>query len=255
MAYTFKGGTHLNEHKNTAKCPVEKMPAPKLVYIPMSQHIGVHCTPNVKPGDKVDRGQVIGELEKGLGCPVHSSISGTVKEIRSVNNAMGVPVMTVVIENDFEDRVSPEIRPFDKPILETTPEEIVEVVRKAGISGMGGATFPTYAKISSAIGKADKLIVNCAECEPYITANHRLLLEHPERVVGGVKILLRAFGLRRGIIAVEDNKMDAVKAITKLDFDPEMITVCVMKTKYPQGDERQIIYALTETGKNDRLMG
>ncbi len=242
MAYTFKGGTHLNEHKNTSKCPVTPISAPELVYIPMSQHIGLHCTPNVKPQDKVYKGQMIGEIDKGLGCPVHASVSGTVREIRSVNNAMGTPV---VIENDFEDKISPDIHPFEKTIGETTPEEIVEVVRKAGISGMGGATFPTYAKISSAIGKADKLIVNCAECEPYITANHRLLLEHPEKVIGGIKILLKAFKLRRGIIAIENNKMDAVRAISKLNFDPEMITVCVMKTKYPQGDERQIIYALT----------
>ncbi len=245
MAYTFKGGTHLNEHKNTRKCAVEPITAPEFVYIPMSQHIGLHCVPNVNPGDKVLKGQIIGEIEKGLGCPVHASISGTVREIRSVNNAMGVAVKTVVIENDFENKPDPSLHPFEKTIGETTPEEIVEVVRKAGISGMGGATFPTYAKISSAIGKADKLIINCAECEPYITANHRLLLEHPERIVGGIKILLRAFGLRKGIIAIENNKMDAVKRISALDFDPEMITICVMKTKYPQGDERQIIYALT----------
>ena len=245
MAYTFKGGTHLNEHKNTRKCPVEKIDAPEYVYIPMSQHIGAHCTPTVAVGDRVDRGQVIGEIQAGLGCPVHASVSGVVKEIRSVNNAMGVAVQTVVIENDFENRLCPDIRPYEKPVTELTPEEVVEVVRKAGISGMGGATFPTYAKISSALGKAEKLIVNCAECEPYITANHRLLLEQPEKVIGGVKILLKAFGLRRGIIAIENNKMDAVREISALDFDPELITICVMKTKYPQGDERQIIYALT----------
>ena len=245
MAFTFKGGTHLNEHKNTRKCAIKPLPPPKFVYIPMSQHIGVHCIPSVKQGDVVNKGQVIGEIDKGLGCPVHASVSGTVREIRTVNNAMGVPIGTVVIENDYENRIDESVKPFEKSLLDTTPEEIVEVVRKAGISGMGGATFPTYAKISSAIGKADKLIVNCAECEPYITANHRLLLEHPEKVVGGVKILLRAFGLRRGTIAIENNKMDAVKAITALDFDPELIRICVMKTKYPQGDERQIIYALT----------
>ncbi|MBQ9468543.1 MAG: electron transport complex subunit RsxC [Clostridia bacterium] len=245
MAFTFRGGTHLNEHKNTRKCSIEILPPPKYVFIPMSQHIGVQCVPGVKPGDHVDKGQIIGEVEKGLGCPVHASVSGTVSEIRSVNNAMGAAVNTVVIENDFQDTVYKDVHPFEKSILDATPEEIVEVVRKAGIAGMGGATFPTYAKISSAIGKADKLIVNCAECEPYITANHRLMLEHPERIVGGVKILLKAFGLRTGMIAVEDNKMDAVKAISEVDYDPELIRICVMKTKYPQGDERQIIYALT----------
>lgn len=245
MSYTFHGGLHINEHKNTRRCQVEKMPAPKFVSIPMSQHIGAPATPTVKPGDTVDRGQVIGVVEAGLGAPVHSSVSGRVKEIIEKNSATAQKIRTVVIENDGEDRLSPDIVPWTKPLAETTTDEIIEIVRKAGISGMGGATFPTYAKLKSALGKVDTIIVNCAECEPYITANHRLLLENPDAVIGGLKILLKAFSLREGTIAVEDNKLDAINLLEEHLVGSDLIKVKVLKTKYPQGDERQIIYALT----------
>lgn len=245
MAFTFKGGICLDEHKNTARCPIVPITAPSVVRIPMSQHIGAPCIPCVKVGDLVCKGQVIGQPQEGLGCPVHASVSGKILEISPITGTNGRQIESVLIENDFEDRLCQDFAPCDQDLRSLTPEQIVERIRLAGISGMGGATFPTYAKLASAIGKADKLIINCAECEPYITANHRLLLEHPEQVVGGIKILLRALSLRKAYIAIEDNKRDAVKAIAKLDFDPKMIRICIMKTKYPQGDERQIIYALT----------
>lgn len=245
MTYTFRGGTHVAEHKDTRNSPIEKMTPPAEIYIPMSQHIGAHCTPTIKVGDRVLRGQVVGEVEKGLGCPVHSSVSGTVKAISSYNNAQAQPVKTVVIENDGEYELHPDVKPFEKKLTDTTTEEIIEVVRKAGISGMGGATFPTYAKIQSAIGKVDKLIINCAECEPFITANHRLMLERPVEIINGTKILLKALGLREADIAVEDNKPDAIDKLREKLGDSKMISVKVMKTKYPQGDERQLIYALT----------
>lgn len=221
------------------------MPAPAELHIPMSQHIGAHCNPTVKVGDKVLRGQVIGEIENGLGCPVHSSVSGTVKAITSYNNAQAQPVKTIVIENDGQYELHPDIKPLQKKLTETTTEEIIEVVKKAGISGMGGASFPTYAKISSAIGKVNKLIINCAECEPFITANHRLMLERPVEIINGTKILLKAFGLREADIAIEDNKLDAADKLEEKIGDSKMIRVKIMKTKYPQGDERQLIYALT----------
>ncbi len=245
MTYTFEGGTHVTEYKNTRNSPIEKMPAPAELHIPMSQHIGAHCTPTVKVGDRVLRGQVIGEIENGLGCPVHSSVSGTVKAITSYNNAQAQPIKTVVIENDGEYELHPNIKPLDKKLTETSTEEIIEVVKNAGISGMGGASFPTYAKISSAIGKVSKLIINCAECEPFITANHRLMLERPTEIINGTKILLKAFGLREADIAVEDNKLDAVDKLEEKIGNSRMIRVKIMKTKYPQGDERQLIYALT----------
>ncbi len=245
MALTFRGGVHVPEEKNTRSKSVQLFDSPNTVSIPMSQHIGAPCVPTVKKGDRVDMGQVIGEVKAGLGCPVHASVSGTVIAIEEKRNAMGMAVQNIVIENDGKNRVSPEIKPYDGSFEDISFENVVEVVRRAGISGMGGATFPTYAKIQSAKDKVDTLIVNCAECEPYITANHRLLLEEPEAVIGGMKILLRAFGLRTGDIAIEDNKPDAIRIIREKTKGEKYADVRVLKTKYPQGDERQLIYAIT----------
>ena len=241
--FTFKGGTHVREYKNTRGAASERMPAPATVTIPMSQHIGAPCTVAVKVGDHVDYGQLIGEPAGGLGCPVHASVSGTVKKIEMRLSAQGTPVEVVVLENDGLYTLSDTVKPFPKPLEEATPDEIVEVIRKAGISGMGGATFPTYVKLQSAIGRVDTLIVNCAECEPFITANHRMMLEHPERIMEGIKVLMQALSLQTALIGVEDNKQDAIELLR--EKAPAGIEVCVMKTKYPQGDERQLMYALT----------
>ena len=241
--HTFKGGAHVREYKNTAQSAIERMPAPKSVSIPLSQHIGAPCRALVKVGDHVDYAQRIGTVEQGLGCPVHSSVSGTVTKMETVQTATGQFVECITIENDGLYTLCESVKPFPKPLAEATPDEIVEVVRNAGISGMGGATFPTYAKLQSAIGRADTLIINCAECEPFITANHRMMLEHPDFIMQGVEILMHALGLFHAYVAIEDNKMDAVEAMRK--HATEGIEVCVLKTKYPQGDERQIIYALT----------
>lgn len=245
MAYTFRGGIHVEEYKNTRRCRIEALPAPEFVSIPLSQHIGVPATALVKKGDAVTIGQKIGDIVSGLGCPVHASISGTVTDIVKKLSPAGTPVDHIIIQNDYKDTVCPTIRPVSKKLTEVTTDEVISIVREAGISGMGGAAFPTYAKIQSALGKVDKIIVNCAECEPFITANHRLLLEHPASVVNGIKILLKALGVRTAYLAVEDNKMDAVEKLEELTEGSRMISVKVMKTKYPQGDERQLIYALT----------
>ena len=245
MFYTFKGGTRVREYKNTRALAVVDLPAPPVVEIPLSQHIGVPCTPTVAVGDRVLRGQLIGEVPAGLGCPVHSSVSGTVKAISSRVGVQGRPVPTVIIENDGEGTLSPDVVPFSKRLGDTSPEEIVDVIRRAGISGMGGATFPTWAKLSGAIGKVNRLIINCAECEPFITVNHRLMLEHPEEVVGGAKILLRALGLPSGEIAIEDNKLNAADRVAAEIGESPLLNIKLMRTKYPQGDERQLIFALT----------
>lgn len=245
MFYTFKGGTRVREYKNTRALAVVDLPAPPVVEIPLSQHIGVPCTPTVAVGDRVLRGQLIGEVPAGLGCPVHSSVSGTVKAISSRVGVQGRPVPTIIIENDGEGTLSPEVVPFSKRLGDTSPEEIVDVIRRAGISGMGGATFPTWAKLSGAIGKVNRLIINCAECEPFITVNHRLMLEHPEELVGGAKILLRALGLPSGDIAIEDNKLNAADRVAAEIGESPLLNVRLMRTKYPQGDERQLIFALT----------
>ena len=242
--FTFRGGSHIHEHKDTAGLKTVRLPEPATVSIPLSQHIGAHAKPVVQKGNTVCVGQVIGVVEGALGCPVHASVSGVVKEIFTRHDAQGVPVQNVVIENDGLRTMSPDIKPWEKPLEETSTEEIVSIVRNAGISGLGGATFPTYAKIQSAVGKADTVIVNCAECEPYITANHRLLLERGETVIGGLEVLMHAINAKEGILAVEDNKPDAIALLEKAVEGKSKIRVCVMKTKYPQGDERQLVYAL-----------
>lgn len=221
------------------------MPAPPLVKIPCSQHIGTPCSPLVSIGEYVLVGQKIGDVSGGLGVPIHSSVSGVVREIEELSTPIGARIKNIVIENDGKNEVSPAVKPFPKKLTEATPEELIDMIREAGISGMGGAMFPTYAKIQSARGKVDKLIVNSAECEPYITANHRLLLETPAQVINGVKILLYTIGIREAIIAVEDNKINAINRLSELLAKDKMIRIAVMKTKYPQGDERQLIYALT----------
>lgn len=246
MAYTFSGGIHVEEYKNTSRSRIEMLPAPEKVVIPLQQHIGASASPCVKVGDAVTMGQKIGDVPEGaLGCPVHSSVSGTVKEIIKKTIPSGAVVEHIVIENDMLSTPCPDNTPVTKKLTDCTAEEIISIVRNAGISGMGGAAFPTYAKIQSALGRVDKIIVNCAECEPFITANHRLLLEHPASVINGIKILLKALSVRTAYIAIEDNKLDAAEKLEELLAGSKMISVKIMKTKYPQGDERQLIYALT----------
>lgn len=249
--FTFRGGTQLCEHKDTAGKVTERLPEPARVSIPLSQHIGAHAQPVVRPGDAVKLGQVIGVVEDGLGCPVHASVSGTVREILTRRNAVGTPIQNIVIENDGLRVWDESVRPTERKLQDTAAGEIIEIVRQAGISGLGGATFPTYAKLQSAMGKAKQVIINCAECEPYLTANHRLLLERGEIVISGMEIVMHALGVKEGILAVEDNKPDAIALLESRLKKREplnreaSIRVCVMKTKYPQGDERQIVYALT----------
>lgn len=245
MLKTFKSGLHVPEFKNTKKSPIKDFLAPKIVSVPMQQHIGAPATPKVSKGDRVYVGQMIGNFDSGLSCPVHASVSGTVLDIEYRPSYTGYgKTAHVIIENDFSDTVHPDIKPYPGKLSEASTEEIIEIVKNAGISGMGGAAFPTYAKIASAVGKAKDIIINCAECEPYITANHRLMLEEPDRLIGGVRILMKALGLSHAILAVEDNKKDAAEVLSKKLALDLSIEVAVLKTKYPQGDERQLIYAL-----------
>ena len=240
----------MDDRKITAGMPTERLPDPAFVAVRMSQHIGAPAIPVVQVGDYVKVGQKIGEVTAGLGCPVHASVSGTVKEIVTRKNALGAPIQHVVIENDGKHEWHESVQRRTGSLRDATAEEIVRVVREAGISGLGGATFPTYAKIQSAIGKAKTVIINCAECEPYLTANHRLLLERGESVLEGLEILLHALGVNDGILAVEDNKPDAIALLRELlekrePSNPENnIRVIAMNTKYPQGDERQLVFAL-----------
>lgn len=247
MKKSFRGGIRLHEHKNTAACAVRDLPAPEKVYIPLVQHIGAPCTPTVTVGERVLRGQAIGRVENGLGCPVHSSVSGLVREFRSRETTAGTRVTEVTVENDGLMEEVPSILKTARDTSGLTPADIINFVREAGVSGMGGASFPTYAKIASATGKVDTLLINCAECEPYITADHRLLLEDGESVLRGACLLIRAVGLMRGTLVIEDNKPDAIAHLQELIAEsyPMLGLLCV-RTKYPQGDERQLIYAATK---------
>lgn len=247
MKYTFKGGIHLNDHKHTAKSQVKLFSNPKKVIIPMSQHIGAPCVCLVKKGDKVYAGQKIGEVPEGaLGAPVHSSVSGTVEKIEKIPDGRGVAVEHVTIINDFENRLDSSVKIFSKKLSEATTEEIVKIVENAGIVGMGGAGFPAHVKIASAVGKASTIIINCAECEPYLTANYRLMIERPHEIINGAKIVMKALGVKKVIFAIEDNKPAAIRKMEGLVKDSSMMKVVALKTKYPQGDERRLIYALTK---------
>ena len=245
MLKTFKGGLHVPDNKNTHACPIEKLPAPARVYIPMQQHIGAPAQPLVQKGDYVKKGQLIGNFENGLSCPIHASVSGTVADIEMRNSYTGFgKTAHIVIENDFTDTLDESVKAYEGDIFSASADEIIKIVHDAGICGQGGASFPTYAKIQSAIGKATEIIVNCAECEPYITENHRLMLECPEKIIGGAKILMRATGTEHMTIAIENNKPDAVELLTEMTKEYENISVQPLKTKYPQGDERQLMFVI-----------
>ncbi len=245
MLKTFKGGLHIPDNKNTRACAIQAFPAPEKVSIPMQQHIGAPAVPLVKKGDYVKKGQLIGSFENGLSCLIHASVSGTVVDIEMRNSYTGYgKTAHIIIQNDFEDNLDESIKPYDGNPMEASSEQIIELVRKAGVCGLGGASFPTYAKIQSAIGKADEIIINCAECEPYITENHRLMLEEPQYILGGAEILMRATGAKHMTVAIENNKMDAVAVISEHIKNINQASVQVLKTKYPQGDERQLMYAI-----------
>ena len=246
MAQAFFGGIHPNDHKAaTNKKPVEALPPPARVVIPMSLHIGAPCTPCVAVGDYVTVGQKVGEAPAFVSAPVHASVSGRVAAVEPRIHFSGVPVMSVVIENDFNDTPCPDLAPPKDPDS-LTPQQICDIVKEAGIVGMGGATFPTHVKISSGLGKVDTVIVNASECEPYITSDHRLLLEQPEEVLGGVRLLARIFGVDQVHIAVEANKANAAEMLKlKIEEEKAPAVVDVLQTRYPQGAEKQLCQSIT----------
>ena len=196
-------------------------------------------------GDRVTLGQKIGD-NTGLCVPVHAPVSGTVKAVEMRPHSMGMTMMSVVIENDHLDELCPDIQPRSvEQVHNLTPEELMQIIREAGIVGMGGATFPTHVKLSSGIGKVDTMIVNASECEPYIVSDDRLCREYPGETLAGIQILMKILGLSAATIAMEDNKPDAAKALRRA-IDPRSgITVLQLPTKYPQGAEKQLVHAVT----------
>jgi electron transport complex protein RnfC len=220
------------------------LPKGDLVY-PLSQHIGAPAVSIVSKGDRVLRGQKIAEAGGFVSAPIYATVSGTVKVIEPRRVVTGDKVMSIVVENDGLDE---EVEyPEPKPLEEMTREEIIDCIKEAGVVGMGGAGFPTHVKLSvKEPEKIDYVIANCAECEPYLTSDYRRMLEEPDKLIGGLKASLALFPNATGVLAVEDNKEDCIALLKEMTRDEPRILVKRLKTKYPQGAERQLIYAVTK---------
>lgn len=243
---TFNGGIHPNGHKEltSAKAAISANVSDRL-YIPLSQHIGAPSVPIVAVGERVLKGQKIGEGKGFVSAPVHSSVSGTVVSIEIMEHPGGSFVPCIVIDNDRLEEWHPTVQPRSNPDS-LTAEELRGIIFDAGIVGMGGATFPSHVKYAPVEGKkADYVILNGIECEPYLTADHRIMLEKAERIVSGLSYIMKAVGSAQSVIGIEDNKMDAVEVMNKATANYPNIQVMVLKEKYPQGSEKQLIYACT----------
>ena len=252
--FTFVGGIHPYDGKDLSKDkPIrDVLPKGEVVY-PLSQHIGAPAQAIVTKGDRVLAGQKIAEGSGFVSAPVYASVSGTVKAIEPRRVVTGDMVMSIIIDNDTRYE-SVDFTP-EASLEDMGREDIIGCIREAGIVGMGGAGFPTHVKLSpKEPEKIDYVIANCAECEPYLTSDYRRMLEEPEKLIGGLKILLLLFENAHGILAVEDNKPDCIELLRKLTKEEPRISVKALKTKYPQGAERQLIYAATGRKINSTML-
>ena len=249
MAFTFKRGIHPNEEKHyTENVPINViLPKAGTEFVfPLLQHMGVPCQPLVKIGQKVLNGEKIADSDAFISAPVHSSVSGVVKDIRPHLTVLGQVVNSIIIESDggYTEHESIKMRNEYESL---SGEEILKIIREAGIVGLGGAGFPTHAKLSTPPDKKiDTIIVNGCECEPYLTTDNRVMIEEADRVVIGLQIVLKIIKTARGVIAVEDNKPDAIKALKVASKNVPNVEVLAVKTKYPQGAEKQLINAITK---------
>jgi H+/Na+-translocating ferredoxin:NAD+ oxidoreductase subunit C len=242
---TFKGGIHPPYNKELAKeSGIRPCPVPSEVFIPLSQHIGAPNEPLVAAGDRVEVGQKIGGTEAFVSAPVHSSVAGTVKDITEITGFTGAKVKVVVITTDAEQ---PEfVKQPGKELDSYSEDEVRAIAREAGLVGMGGAAFPTHVKLAPPKDKpVDAVIINACECEPFLTCDHRLMLERSTDLVQGLKLLLKAVGAKKGIVGIEANKMDAVDAMRKAAEGEADIAVEILDVKYPEGAEKMLIFALT----------
>lgn len=247
MLKKFKiGGIHPHDHKISRESRIEPLPIPEIVTIPVAQHIGAPAEVLVKKDDKVKTGDLIAKAAGFVSSNIHSSVSGTVKSIDVVPNASGVKqtVVTIVVEgdewNDEIDRSTTLVKEF-----QFTQQEIIDKISTAGIVGLGGATFPTQVKLMVPKGKTAKcLIINAVECEPYLTADHRLMLEKGEEIIVGVEIVCRALGVEKAYIGIENNKRDAIDHLKGLAANKPNIEIVPLKIQYPQGGEKQLIDAV-----------
>ncbi len=242
-----RGGIHPPEYKLSEHAPIENFPLPEIAVIPLSQHVGAPAQCLVKKGDKVKVGTLLGEANGFVSSRIHSSVSGTVLKIEDVPmaNAYKVSAVFVKVEGDvWEEGILPGNQLM--AIGNITSEQIIQKVKDAGIVGMGGATFPAHIKLQLPPGKKpDTLIIDGAECEPFLTADHRLMLEKPDEILRGVQLMMRALGVQRAIIAIEENKQDAIDILTARSENLRReIAVVSLRTKYPQGGEKQLIKAV-----------
>lgn len=246
--YRTHGGAHVPHHKNTSSVESVVMPAPDTVIIPMVQHIGAPCTPLVKKGDHVYMGQKIGDSDAFVSAPVHASLSGTVKELKKIMLTGGQMVDAVVIESDGKMELDPEIQP-PAPIVDK--KSLAKAARDSGLVGLGGAGFPAHVKLNVPEDKKiDTLIVNVAECEPYVTCDHREALENGKNVLEGIYKVKEILDVHRVLIAIEDNKPDAIEELRKIADNPKLdpndeVRILPLKSMYPQGAEKVLVQAAT----------
>ncbi len=241
-----RGGVKVAHHKNTAECEVVRMPVPSKVTIPMQQHIGAPCEPVVKVGDEVAVGQLIGDTDKYVSAPIHASVSGKVVAVGDIKLPNGVMSKAVTIESDGEMRLWEGIKP---PKVETK-EDLIKAVRESGLVGLGGAGFPTHVKLNFPADKnIDTLVINAAECEPYITVDYRECVENSWDILAGVYLLKDLLGFKRVIIAVEDNKPEAFKILKNIadhkDDVDDTVKLMTLESKYPQGAEKMMVQSAT----------
>ncbi len=238
----FKGGANVPHHKNTANCETVKMGVPEKVVIPMLQHIGAPCEPCVKKGDTVKVGQIIGDSDKFISAPIHSSVSGTVVDVAPMLQSGGFYVPAVEIKTDGKQEIYEGIKPPEY----SNSKEFIEAIRRSGLVGLGGAGFPAHVKLSPPPNKrVDTLIINGAECEPYITSDYREIIENSWNVISGINIIMEILNINNVIIGIEDNKPEAIEVMERIDKSSDKISVVKLKSRYPQGAEKMLIYAIT----------
>lgn len=245
---TFHGGIHPNDHKfGTADKPIIDLAPPEELVFPLSQHIGAPSIPCVSVGDTVLVGQKIADANGFVSANLHSSVSGTVTAIEKRLVPNGTISDCIIIKNDGENRRAEPISGYAHDYTKLSPKQIIDIVKDAGIVGMGGAAFPTHVKLSVPDGaNIDHVIINGSECEPYLTSDHRAMLETTKYIIGGLKIIMHIFGLKDGYIGIEDNKPNAIEKMRNAAESEKAVNIHVvpLKTKYPQGAEKQLIYAI-----------
>jgi Na+-translocating ferredoxin:NAD+ oxidoreductase subunit C len=246
MLKTFpKGGVHPPENKLSKDAAICRIPLPATVYIPLNQHLGAPATPIVKKGDRVKTGQLIATSSGFVSASIHSSVTGIVSKIEEIVDSSGYKKPCIIIdteEDTWEDTILQSEELLET--IELTREEIISRVANSGIVGMGGATFPTHIKLSVPPGKkAEYLVINGVECEPYLTSDHRLMLEKPREMLVGIRILMKALQVNQAIIGIENNKLDAIELFQQLTLGEPGIQVVALKVQYPQGGEKQLIKA------------